>query len=135
MVNHQCWHAFDLKQEAHLRSLLMSIYFTTLRWIMNDWDWFETLKTQLLRKCIWILFLLWKWIKYTFALFVLTICIKKMYRVRSIAMTNVPDLIRVAVVAPIGNSDHSSLLAVISMALAVPNLCVSRIVFLKHQVN
>ena len=36
-------------------------------------------------------------------------------------MTDVPDLVRVAVVAPIGNSDHSSLLAVISMAQAVPN--------------
>ena len=50
-------------------------------------------------------------------------------------MTDVPDLIRVAVVAPIGNSDHSFLSAVISMAQAVPNLCVSRKVFLKHQVN
>ena len=50
-------------------------------------------------------------------------------------MTDVPDLVRVSVVAPIGNSDHSSLLAVISMAQAVPNLCVSRKVFLKHQVN
>ena len=39
-------------------------------------------------------------------------------------MTDVPDLIRVAVVAPIGNSDHSSLSAVISMAKPVPNLCV-----------
>ena len=38
-------------------------------------------------------------------------------------MTDVPDLVRVAVVAPIGNSDHSSLSAVISMAQAVPNLC------------
>ena len=36
---------------------------------------------------------------------------------------------------PIGNSDHSSLSAVISMAKAVPNLCGSRKVFLKHQVN
>ena len=45
-------------------------------------------------------------------------------------MTDVPDLVRVAVVAPIGNSDHSSLLAVISMAQSVPNLCVSRKVFL-----
>ena len=36
-------------------------------------------------------------------------------------MTDVPDLVRVAaVVAPIGNSDHSSLSAVISMAQAVP---------------
>ena len=41
-------------------------------------------------------------------------------------MTDVPDLVRVSVVAPIGNSDHSSLSAVISMAQAVPNLCVSR---------
>ena len=39
-------------------------------------------------------------------------------------MTDVPDLVRVAVVAPIGNSDNSSLSAVISMAQAVPNLCV-----------
>ena len=50
-------------------------------------------------------------------------------------MTDVPDLILVAVVAPIGNSDHYSLSAVISMAQAVPNLCVSRKAFLKHQVN
>ena len=45
-------------------------------------------------------------------------------------MMDVPDLAQVAVVAPIGNSDHSSLSAVISMAQAVPNLCVSRKVFL-----
>ena len=38
-------------------------------------------------------------------------------------------LIRVAVVAPIGNSDHSLLSAVTSAAQAVPNLCVSRKVF------
>ena len=50
-------------------------------------------------------------------------------------MTDVPDLLRVSAVARIGNSDHSSLSAVISMAQAVPNLCVSRKVFLKHQVN
>ena len=52
-------------------------------------------------------------------------------------MTDAPDLVRVAVVAPIGNLDHSSLSAVISMAQAVPNsnLCVSRKVLLKHQVN
>ena len=48
-------------------------------------------------------------------------------------MNNVPDLVRVTVVAPIGNSDHSSLSAVISMA--VQNVCVRRKVFLKHQVN
>ena len=50
-------------------------------------------------------------------------------------MTDVPDLVRVTVVAPIGNSDHSSLSAVISMARVVPNLCVSRKVFLEHHVN
>ena len=50
-------------------------------------------------------------------------------------MTDVPDLVRVAVVASIGNADHSSLSAVISMGQAVPNLCVSRKIFLKHQVN
>ena len=50
-------------------------------------------------------------------------------------ITDVPDLVPVAVVAPIGNSDHSFLSAVISMAQAVPNLCASRKVFLKHQVN
>ena len=50
-------------------------------------------------------------------------------------MTDVPDLVRVAVAAPIGNSDHSSLSTVISMAQVVPNLCVSRRVFLKHQID
>ena len=50
-------------------------------------------------------------------------------------MTDVPHLVRVEVVPPIGNSDHSSLSAVILMAQAVPNMCVSRNVFLKHQVN
>ena len=50
-------------------------------------------------------------------------------------MTDVPDLVLVAVVAPIGNSDHSSLSAVISKAQAVSNLCVSKKVFLKHQIN
>ena len=38
-------------------------------------------------------------------------------------MTDVPDLVQVAVVATIGNSDHSSLSSVIAMAQAVPNLC------------
>ena len=50
-------------------------------------------------------------------------------------MIDVHDLVRVAVAAPIGNSDHSSLSAVISMAQAVPNLCVSRKVLVKHQCN
>ena len=44
------------------------------------------LKTQLLGKCILILFLLWKWIKY---IFVLTICIKKMPGVMSIALKSI----------------------------------------------
>ena len=44
-------------------------------------------------------------------------------------------IVQVAVLSPIGNSDHSSLSAVISMVQAVLNLCVSRKVFLKHQVN
>ena len=52
-----------------------------------------------------------------------------------VLMTDVPDLLRVSDVAAIGNSDHSSLLTVISMAQAVPNLCVSWKVFLKHIVN
>ena len=47
-------------------------------------------------------------------------------------VTDVPDLVRVAVVAPTGNSYHSSLSAVISIAQAVPNLYFSRKVFLKH---
>ena len=50
-------------------------------------------------------------------------------------MADVPDLVWVAVVEPIGNSDHSSLSAVISMAQAVTSLCVSKKNFLKHQVN
>ena len=50
-------------------------------------------------------------------------------------ITDIPDLVWTAVVAPIDNSDHSSLSAVISMAQVVPNLCVSRKVLLKHQVN
>ena len=50
-------------------------------------------------------------------------------------MTDVPDLGRVAVVAPICNSDQSSLLEIISMAPAVLKLCVSSKVILKHQVN
>ena len=40
-----------------------------------------------------------------------------------------------AVVAPLGSSDHSSFSIAISMAQAVPNLCVSRRVLLKHRVN
>ena len=50
-------------------------------------------------------------------------------------ITDVPHIVRVAVFAPIGNSDHSFLSEVILMAQAVPNLSVSRHVFLKHQVN
>ena len=52
-----------------------------------------------------------------------------------ILMTDVPDLVLVDAVAHLGNSDHSSLPALISMGQAVSNLCVSRKVFLKHEVN
>ena len=45
------------------------------------------------------------------------------------------DLMITNVVAPIGKSDHSSLSAIISMTLAVPNICGNRTVFLKHLVN
>ena len=50
-------------------------------------------------------------------------------------MTDVPDLVRMAVVTPLGRSDHSSLSIAISMAQAIPNLCVSQRVLLKHRVN
>ena len=40
-----------------------------------------------------------------------------------------------AVVAPLGRSDHSSLSIAISMAQAIPNLCDGRRVLLKHLVN
>ena len=50
-------------------------------------------------------------------------------------MTYVPDLAWVVIVAPIGNLDNSSLSVVVSMAHSVSNLCVSRKVFQKHQVN
>ena len=50
-------------------------------------------------------------------------------------MIDVPDLVWVAVEAPLGNLDNSSVSAVISMAQEVPNLCVTRKVFPKHQVN
>ena len=50
-------------------------------------------------------------------------------------MTDVPDLVRVAVVAPLGRLDHSPLSIAISMAQAIPNLCVIKRVLLKHRVN
>ena len=50
-------------------------------------------------------------------------------------MTDAPDLVMVAVVAPIGYSDRSALPAVISISQAVPNLCVNRKVSPKHHVN
>ena len=50
-------------------------------------------------------------------------------------MTDVPDLVRMAVVAPLGSLDHSSLSIAISKAQAIPNLCVSNRVLLKHRVN
>ena len=45
-------------------------------------------------------------------------------------MTDVPDLVRVAVVASLGSSDHPSLSVVISISQSVPNLCVSRKILL-----
>ena len=60
-------------------------------------------------------------------------------RTLDLLMTDVPDLVRVAVVAPMGNSDYFPQSAVISMARGfqscVLDLCVSRKVFLKHQVK
>ena len=50
-------------------------------------------------------------------------------------MTDVPDRVRVAIEGPLGSSDHSSLSIAISMAQAIPNLCVSRRVRLKHRVD
>ena len=50
-------------------------------------------------------------------------------------MTDVPDLVWVGVVAPIGSSDHCSLSAVNSISQAVPKLFVRRKVLIKHQVN
>ena len=50
-------------------------------------------------------------------------------------MTDVPDQVLVAVVAPLGGSDHSSLSIAILMAQAIPNLYVSRRVLLKQKVN
>ena len=50
-------------------------------------------------------------------------------------MTDFAYLVRDAVAASIGNTDHSSLSAVISIAQVVPNLCVSKKVILKHKVN
>ena len=50
-------------------------------------------------------------------------------------LTDVPDLVRVTVVAPLGSSDHSSLSAIISMAQDVPNLCACREVIMKQKNN
>ena len=50
-------------------------------------------------------------------------------------MTDVSDLVWVAVVAALDRSDHLSLSITISMAHAIPNLCVCRRVLLKHRVN
>ena len=50
-------------------------------------------------------------------------------------MTNVPDLVQVAVIAHIGNLDHFSLSAVMSLAQEVPNFCVSKKFFFKHHFN
>ena len=62
-------------------------------------------------------------------------CDQLVVRTLDLLITDVPDLVWVAVVAWIGNSDHFSLSAVILMTQAVPNLFGSRKVFLKDQVN
>ena len=56
-------------------------------------------------------------------------------RTIDLLMTDVPDRVRVTVEEPILNSEHSYMSAVISMVQVVSNVCVSRKVFLKHQVN
>ena len=40
-------------------------------------------------------------------------------------MTDVPDRVKATLISHIANSNHSSLSVVISIAQAVPNLCVS----------
>ena len=47
-------------------------------------------------------------------------------------MADVPDLLSVAVVAPLMTANHSPLSAVILMAQSVPNVCVNGKVFLNH---
>ena len=49
--------------------------------------------------------------------------------------TDVPDLVQMSVVAPLGNTDHSSLSTANSMSLAINNLHVSMKVFLKRRVS
>ena len=53
----------------------------------------------------------------------------------NLLMTDVPGLVQITVVAPLGTSNHSSLSIAISMTQAVPNLCVCRKVLLKHRIN
>ena len=53
----------------------------------------------------------------------------------NLLITDVPDLVQVTAVAPLGNSDHSSLSTAISIAQSLLNVCVRRMVPLKHQVN
>ena len=50
-------------------------------------------------------------------------------------ISDVPDLLLVAVVAPLGSSNHSSLSIAISISQAIRNFCFSRRVLLKHRVN
>ena len=52
-----------------------------------------------------------------------------------LVLTDIPDLVSVAVVAPIGSSDHSSLSIKISTDHKVPYLCSRRVVLLKNRVN
>ncbi|KAK4315411.1 hypothetical protein Pmani_013328 [Petrolisthes manimaculis] len=52
-----------------------------------------------------------------------------------LVMTDVPDLVEVAVVALIGHSDNSSPSVKVSTAQSVLNLCVRRDVLLKNSAN
>ena len=50
-------------------------------------------------------------------------------------MTDLPDLVWNSVVEPICNSDLCSLPEVVAMVHSVPNLCVSKKIFLTHKIN
>ena len=50
-------------------------------------------------------------------------------------MTNVPDLVSVSVVAPVGGSDHSSLSISLNVRQRTPNFTIRKKVFLKSRVD
>ena len=53
----------------------------------------------------------------------------------SLVMTDVPDLVRVSVVAPLGRSDHSTLSLSVMTRQVVPESCIRQEVFLKTSVD